>query len=85
MIVVHFFVQDLMDKFEEIEIVEDSLEGVDEYVEDSIEIVEDSIEELEESDKVVQDSLEKVEDIYLVYVYEFEIFGFNLLYYIIFV
>ena len=28
MIVVHFFVQDLMDKFEEIEIMEDSLEVV---------------------------------------------------------
>ena len=48
MIVVYFFVKDLMDKFEEIEVVEDSLERVDAYVEDSVEIAEDSIEDLEE-------------------------------------
>ena len=49
MIVVYIFGNDLIDRFEEIEVVKDSLQGVDEYVEDSLEIVEDSIEDLEES------------------------------------
>ena len=50
-----FFVKDFMDRFEELAVLEDSLEEVDEYVEDSIE-------DLEESDEVVPDSLDKVED-----------------------
>ena len=81
----YFFGKDLMDRFEEIEVVEDSLKGVDKYVEDSVEIIKDSIEDLEESGEVVQDSLEKIENIYLVYLYEFEIFGLDLLCYVIFV
>ena len=63
MIVVYLFSKDLMDKFEEIKVVEGSLQGVDEYVEDSVEIVEDSIEDLKESGEVVQDSLDKFKDI----------------------
>ena len=81
----YFFVKNSINSFEKIEVVEDSLEGVDEYIEDSIEIVEDLIEDLEESKKVVQDSLEKVEDIYLVYLYGLEVFGLDLLCYIIFI
>ena len=41
MIVVYFFVKDLMDTFEEIKVVEDSLEGIDEYVENLVKIVKD--------------------------------------------
>ena len=42
-----------MDWCEEIEAVEDSLKGVDEYVDDSVENVEDSIDDLEELGEVV--------------------------------
>ena len=49
----YFFVKDLMDRFEEIEIVKDSLEGLDEYIEDLVEIVENSIEDLGELGKVL--------------------------------
>ena len=81
----YFFGKNLADRFEELEVVEDSLEGVNEYVEDSVEIVEDLIEDLEESREAIQDSLEKIEAIYLVYLYKLEIFGLDLICYVIFV
>ena len=46
MIIMYFFFKDLMDKFEEIEVMEDSLEGLDEYIENSVGIVDDSIEDV---------------------------------------
>ena len=54
-------------------------------IEDLVKIIKDSIKDLKESGRVVQNSLEKVEDIYLVYLYELEIFELDLICYIIFI
>ena len=53
MIVVHFIVKYSIDRFNVIEEVEDSLEGVDEYIKELVEVIEDSIEDLEELREVV--------------------------------
>ena len=80
----YFFFKDLMDKFEEIEVMEDSLEGLDEYIENLVGIVDDSIEDVVWT--MLKILLPKFyEDNYFIYLYEIEIFKFDLLCYIIFV